>query len=559
MKKFSYYILLTLTIAVLAACTDDSEVGTDTSAASDSNSTSGDIVLSLPSDAVSLDPHGSNDSPSEKVRSHIYEGLVAQDENLEIVPELATEWEQVDDTTWHFTLREGVMFHDGSPFNAEVAKANFDRLLDPSRGSTRAFVLEMIEEVNVVDEQTLEIVTQYPFAPLPGHLTHGAGNIISKALIDEDYQYALDEAGVDMTLEEYYALRESGGAEHEEVASQISEFTGTKAEQHPVGTGYLQYEDRQPGESTTLARFADYWDGPASFDTLTLKVVPEAGSRVAELETGSSHAIADVPSSDIARIENDEDLSLARSQSVAIEYIGINTQSEPLDDVRVRKAITHAFNKQAVLEGVYNGAGIVADSPLAPNVFGYDENLETLDYDMDKARALLEEAGYADGFSLNIMVNNDNPERVDTAIWLQESLAELNIDLEIQQLEWGAFLDATGEGKHDMFIMSWGNSTGDPDNALTPLFHSSRLGSPGNRAFLENDEVDSLLDAARQESDTEAREALYGEVQQILIDEAPAIFIMHPQYMNAYSNRLDGLTIDSYDQFNFKNATLEEE
>ncbi|MFC3419000.1 glutathione ABC transporter substrate-binding protein [Salinicoccus hispanicus] len=559
MKKFSYYILLTLVIVVLAACTDDSEVETDNSAGAESDTASGDIVLSLPSDAVSLDPHGSNDSPSEKVRSHVFEGLVAQDENLEIVPELATDWEQVDDTTWRFTLRDDVTFHDGSPFNAEVAKANLDRLLDPSRSSTRAFVLEMIEEVNAVDEQTLEIVTEYPFAPLPGHLTHGAGNIISKELIDEDYQYALDEAGVDMTLEEYYELREAGGDEHEAVAQDISEFTGTIVEQNPVGTGYLKYEDRQPGESTTLARNEDYWDGPANFETLTLKVVPETGSRLAELETGSSDAIADVQSSDAERVESNDDTTLERSQSVALEYVGINTQSEPLNDVRVRQAITHAFDKQAVLEGVYNGAGIVAHSPLAPDVFGYDDSLEPLGYDMDEARELLEEAGYADGFSLNIMVNDDNPERIDTAIWMQESLAELNIDLEIKQLEWGAFLDATGEGEHDMFIMSWGNSTGDPDNALTPLFHSSRLGSPGNRAFLENDEVDSLLDDARQESDEEERKALYGEVQQILIEEAPAIFIMHPQYMNAYSNSIEGLEIDSYDQFNFRNATVESE
>lgn len=558
MKKFSYYILLTLVIAVLAACTDDSEVETNTGAADESESASGDIVLSLPSDAVSLDPHGSNDSPSEKVRSHVFEGLVTQDENLEIAPELATDWEQVDDTTWRFTLRDDVTFHDGSPFNAEVAKANLDRLLDPSRSSTRAFVLEMIEEVNALDDQTLEIVTEYPFAPLPGHLTHGAGNIISKELIDEDYQFALDEAGVDMTLEEYYELREAGGDEHEEVAQEISEFTGTIVEQNPVGTGYLKYEDRRPGESTTLSRNEDYWDGPANFETLTLKVVPETGSRLAELETGSSQAIADVQSSDAERIESNDDMTLANSQSVALEYVGINTQSEPLDDVRVRQAITHAFDKKAVIDGVYNGAGIVADSPLAPDVFGYDDGLDTLDYDMDRARELLEEAGYGDGFSLNIMVNDDNPERIDTAIWMQESLAELNIDLEIQQIEWGAFLDATGNGEHDLYIMSWGNSTGDPDNALTPLFHSSRLGSPGNRAFFENDEMDRLLDEGRQATDEAEREALYSEAQELLVEEAPAIFIMHPQYMNAYSNNIEGLEINSYDEFNFKNVTVEE-
>ena len=554
MKTFKTYLFAVLLVFAVAGCSDDSEVSSEISNDTDETAEKLSLTQSLPADAVSLDPHGSNDSPSEKVRSHIYEGLVSQDENLDIVPELSSEWEQIDDVTWQFTLREDVEFHDGSEFNAEAVKANFDRLLDSSRGSTRAFVLEMIEEVNAVDEYTVEIITEYPFSPLLGHLTHGAGDMLSKELIDEDYQHALDEAGLDITLDEYYEIREAGGSGHKEIAEQITEHTSTVVEQNPAGTGYLKYDSRTPGEQTILTGNDNYWNGDVNVADLTLKVVSEASSRIAEAETGQSDVVADVPPSDKDRITSNDDLVLNETQSVALEYIGLNTRNEYLQDKRVRQALTHAFNKQAVIDGIYNGAGTEAVSPLAPDVFGFAESLEPLEYDMEEAKRLLEEAGYEDGFTLTMMVNSDNAQRVDTAIWLQQSLEELNITLEIEQLEWGTFLEATGDGEHDLYIMSWGNSTGDPDNAMTPLVHSSRIGSPGNRAFFENDEVDRLLEEGSRESDDAVREEIYSEIQTILVEEAPLIFILHPQKYNVYSSALDGVEISPYEEFNFQNV-----
>lgn len=555
MKHFWKILLMGVFVMALAACTDDSEVepeGEGGEAAS-----GGDMTLAFPSDAVSMDPHGSNDVPSEQVRDTIYEPLVTQDENLEIVPALASEWEQKDDTTWEFTLQEGVKFHDGSDFNAEAVKANIDRLLDPAMASARAFLLEMVAEVNVIDEHTVEIVTEYPFAPLPGHLSHGAGKMISKDLIDEDYQNAIDEAGLDMTAEEYYELRADGGSEHEEAADAMGQYMGTVVEQNPVGTGYMKFESRTPGESTSLVANEDYWGGAPNIDSATFKVVSETGSRLAELETGSSDFIAQVESSNIQRVEENENVTLERTDSVSIDYIGFNTQKEPFDDKRVRQAITHAFDKEAVLSGVYNDSGTPAAAPLAPGVLGYDENLEGLKYDMDKARELLAEAGYEDGFDVNLMVNDDNPERVDMAVWLQESLAELGINVTIEQVEWGAYLEMTGSGEHDMFILGWSNSTGDPDNGISPLFHSDMVGAPGNRSFFENDELDALLDEGKRESDQDAREEIYKDAQELLVEEAPAIFVRHSENLNAYQNSVEGLGIDSYNIFDLRGVSVE--
>jgi len=557
MKKFSFMALLGVLILILAACTDDSNVeeeateGEETAAAE-----GGTLTLAIPSDAVSMDPHGSNDVPSEQIRDTIYEPLLKQDENFEIVPVLAEEYEQVDDTTWKFKLREGVTFHDGSEFNAEVVKANIERVKDVAKASPRSFLLDMVTEVNIIDDYNIELITEYPFAPLANNLTHGAGKMISKDLIDADYQQALDEAGSDLSLEEYYDLRAEGGEEHEAVANEISSFVGQLVETEPVGTNYFKVDSRSPGEQTAVVRNDDYWGDTALLDGVTFKVVSEPGSRIAELESGSSDAILATLSSNIDRVEGNDDVTLLRNDSVSIDYIGFNTEKEPFDDPRVRQAITHAFDSQAVLDGVYNGSGTPAEAPLAPGVLGYSEDLEGLEYDMERAEELLDEAGVED-LTINLMVNDDNPERVDVALWLQESLSNLGIKVNVEQVEWGAYLAATGEGEHDMYILGWSNSTGDPDNGISPLFHSDNIGPDGNRSFYNNPELDSILDEARQSTEESEREELYMEAQQILVDDAPAIFIRHGENLNAYGNHVEGFEGDAYNIFDFRGTSIQ--
>ncbi|GAB3066255.1 glutathione ABC transporter substrate-binding protein [Salinicoccus sesuvii] len=551
MKKvtivFSFFCFL-----VLAGCTDDGDVGSETESQSQSG---GDFILSTNSDLVSLDPHGSSDLPSDKVRNTIYEGLVTQNAELEIEPLLAEEWEQVDDETWLFTLREDVSFHDGSPFNAEVVKANFDRIVDPGIASPRVNLFEMIESVEILDEYQVEITTEYPFAPLLNHLTNDGGGMISKRVIDEDYSNALEEADIDITVEDFYSLRETDIERYNEISDDISEYLHTIVEQKPIGTGYLQLETRNPGESTTLSRFDDYWGTPAKLDTVTYKVVAESGSQLAELETGTSHMISGFDSSSIERIEDNPETHMFTFHSISMEYVGFNTSKEPLDDKRVRQAITHIFDKEEVLEGIYNGTGRALNGPLQPEVLGYDDTIEVLEYDVDRAKALMEEAGYEDGFEVSI-ITNDAPERIDVAIYLQEALATLNIEATVEQIEWGAYLERASTGDHDIFLLGLPNTTGDPDQGLWPLYHSSMIGSQGNRFFFENDELDGLLEAGRQESDIEAREQIYQEAQRMLIEEAPSIFMRQAESTNAYRDEVEGLTIDRYNKPDFRNVTL---
>lgn len=536
-KKFLLLFSLVLFLSlILAACAGDGEVEEDTGGSGDSaeggegdaGSGGGDLTIAIGSDIVSLSAHGANDIPSGNVQDNIYETLTKLDENQEVQPGLATEWEQVDDTTWEFTLQEGVTFHDGAEFNAEAVKANFDRLVDEDIASPRAFLFEAVDSVEVVDDYTLRINLSYPYAPLLANLAHSGAAIMSPDVITEDY-----------------AQLEEGG----DVDAYIN--------QNPAGTGPFKFESWNPGAEVVLTKNEDYWGEPAKLNSVTFKVVSEQSARIAELETGASDVADNIGPNNISRVENADGLSLLQEPSVSLSYVGFNAQKEPFDDVRVRQAISMAINKEAIIDGVYNGVGIPAIGPLAPPVFGYDESVEGLEYNVEEAKSLLAEAGYEDGFETTIWTN-DNEQRVDTAVAIQEQLSEIGIDVQIEELEWGAYLERTANGEHDMFILGWSNATSDADYGMYPLFHSSQVGSPGNRSFLENEELDAVLEEARQETDPAARQELYTEAQEMLVELAPMVYIHHQEYILGVDDSVKDFGIDAQGIYQIKNTYIEE-
>src|SRR5699024_749779 len=465
--------------------------------ASESENT-GDLTIGTMADVVTLDLHGSNDSASSQVRTNIYERLLDQDVNMELQPGLATEYEQVDETTWNFKLREGTTFHNGDNFTAEDVVATFDRVRDEALASPVLFLFEMIEEVEVVNDYEINIHTSIPFAPLASHLAHSTAGIMPKELIDSDYQAALDAAGVDMTLEEYYEARDSGGEEYDSVKEQISEHVGTVIGSEPNGTNHLKYVSRSAGDTVELEKFEDFQGGDRYFENVTFKVIPESGARMAELETGGVQIATDVDSSSIERIENGADTALTVKDSVRMSYLGCNINKEPFDDIKVRQAISYAIDREEIVAGVYDDMGIPAKGPLAAGVGGYSEDVEGQEYNIDKGKEPLAETEMADGFDTTIWVNDDQ-QIIDTAVYIQNELAELNINVEIEQFEWGAYLETLANGNHEMFILGWTTVTGDADYGLYALFHSKNQGAAGNRVFYDNPEVDELLDAGRAE------------------------------------------------------------
>lgn len=560
MQKFQWRtLLLTFSILLLAACADDSNVDdeVDNGEAEGDSSADGEVRVALQDDVISLDPHGSNEASSAQVRMNIYESLVNMDSDMNLQPGLAEEWEAIEDDVWNLKLREGKTFHSGEVFNAEDVKATLERVTDETIASEVAFLFEMIEEVEIVDDYEVNLHTEYPFAPLPSHLAHNTGGIISKEFIDRDYQEALDEAGVDMTAEEYYDLRAEGGDEYDDVQDQISDHIGSVIGSEADGTNHAELDHRTPGEETVLTKFEDFEGGDREFEELTFVVIPETSSRLAELETGGVDVARDVDASSADRVANGEFTELLEQESLLIDYLGFNVEKEPFDDPNVRQAISHAIDREAIVEGVYEGMGVEATHPLPPEAWGYDDSLEGQEYDLERAEELLSETDVADGFSTTLWISDDQM-AMDTAVYIQESLAELNIDVEIEQYDGGAFLDLTAQGDHEMFMSAWTTVTGDADYGLYALFHSDSFGSTGNRTFYGNSELDELLDEGRTEPDEVLRTEVYSQAQEILIDEAPAAYTVHSNFsIGINTSSVQGVELDAIGDVRLENVTFE--
>lgn len=462
------------------------------------------LIIARQSDANNLDPHFiSAINAASVVHHNVYEGLIARDENMDFKPMLATEWKQVDDVTWEFKLRQGVTFHDGTPFNADAVKATIGRVLDEKVGSPRAGQYKMVTEVNVVDEYTVQFKLAYPFSPLLSILANHEGSMISPK--------AIEQYGKDLS-------------------------------KHPVGTGPFVFESWTPGQEIVLVKNDNYWGEKVKFNKAVFKVVPEDTTRIAMVETGEANIAEPLPVTEIERVKNSPQLDLYRTTGLGTDFIGFNNKKKPFDDVRVRQAINYAIETDAIIQGVYNNIGTKANSAMSPKVLGYSESLKGYSFDPNKAKALLKEAGYPNGFKTTIWTG-DRKERINAAEVIQSQLKGVGIDVELKVLEYGAYLDAEDNGETDMFISGWGNATGDADYNQYNLFHSASLGKGGNTTFYVNPEVDKLIEQGRQEQDTEVRKQIYAKALQIEADEAPMVPIRNLEHVAAVGKNIKGFWI----------------
>jgi len=481
----------------------------------DESAEGGDLVLAVHSDASTLDPSGSNDVPSTNVQYNIFETLVKRDDDNNIVAGLAESWEAIDETTFEFKLRQGVTFHDGEDFNADAVKSSLDRILDPEVASSKFNTFSMITSVDIVDEYTVRIITEYPFSPIFTHLTHSGGAIISPKSVEADY-----------------------------AAMNNGEDSGSVISVNPVGTGFFKFESWEPGAEIKLSRNEDYWGNQANVETVTFRVIPESATRNSDLERGFVQIVDPVQPSEVESINNSDFAKVLQTPSTALTHLGFNTERAPFDNVKVRQAITMMVNKQEIIDGVYEGFAIPAEGPLAPKSFGYDPDVEGIEYNVEEAKKLMSEAGHADGFKATIWTN-DNPQRIDMAVILQDVLKELNIEITVEQMEFGAYLEKLRSGEHDMYMLSWSNSLADGDNGLYSLFHSIVKGIPPNAVSYGTDVVDDLLNKGRQASEPEERASIYKEAQKALIEDAPMIYLNHPEYLTGVSNSITGFKIDT--------------
>ncbi len=458
------------------------------------------LVVGQIAEPQSLDPQVSTAANDFRIATNVYEGLVRfASGTLEIEPALATEWTISDDgLVYTFTLREGVTFHDGTPFNAEAVKFTFDRMLDEEHPyyETGPFPLSFnfadVTETRVVDEYTVEFTLGQPFAPFLTNLATNTGGIVSPTAVAE---YG-DDFG-----------------------------------RNPVGTGPFRFAEWQSNTRVVVERNPDYWGEPAGVEAVVFRPVTDANTRVAEMLSGGLDIMVEVPPDNVAMFADDPTFTVYDAVGPHVWYVMLNAKEGPFADPLVRQAANYAVNKETLVNDVLQGTADVSAGPIPPAFnWAYNEAVEPYPYDPDMARQLLEESGVED-LAVTFYVTEGgsgmlDPVPMGTAI--QADLEAVGFDVTIETYEWNTFLANVNpglEGKADMAEMAW--MTTDPDTLPFLTLRTAAWPDEGgfNSSYYSNIDVDEMLDQARMSTDIEERAALYRDIQQVVHDEAPWIFV----------------------------------
>jgi peptide/nickel transport system substrate-binding protein len=320
------------------------------------------LIIATGNEITSLDPHTTDDTDSQNARFMVYETLLRYVGGSQFAPGLATSWTVSEGgKKYRFSLRKGVRFHDGTPFDAEAVKVNLDRLLDPKRDTPAKDYLSTIKTVTVVDDSTVEIELKEPFAPFLANLATGPGLMLSPE--------AIKKYGAEMS-------------------------------KHAVGTGAFTLVEWVRGDHLTFAKNNDYWGTPPKVDRVVIRLVPEGAARVAALKTGEAQVVLRVPPADAVALQNDPSVNILRTTTERSILFVLNMSRKPFSDIRVRKAINEAVNRSAIVNGLMRGAGTVMDGPIAPGITGATR-IHPYPYDPSAAKQLLTQAGYAKGVDIS--------------------------------------------------------------------------------------------------------------------------------------------------------------
>ncbi|MFO8059654.1 MAG: ABC transporter substrate-binding protein [Bacillota bacterium] len=478
---------------------------------------------------TTLDPGKANDVCSATPVRAMYETLVGYKgsgtEKLE--PVLAERWDiSSDGLTYTFHLREGVKFHDGTDLDAEAVRFSFARAIE--LGHAPADIFKPVGDITVLDAHTLQITLQYPYAPFLYTLASQVGPLVVSPT----------------------AVRE-----HEEDGDLAEEWL----HDHAVGTGPFQFEEWIPGQQVSLIRFDDYWKGweeHQKVEMIIIKNVVEPATVRMLLEKGDLDTSVFSSQDDWPAFEANPDIDLNRNATLNTLYHMINVISDPLDDVRVREAVSLAYNAQQALEQVFRGYAYELRGVLPSNQWGYAGDLAPHEYDLDRAAELLAEAGHpGGGFKMQYgYVEGSEPARQAAEVW-QAGLSNIGVELEIIPMTWPTLWSAISDPDTapESYAFYWYPRVADPNDWLYVMFHSEMQGSAGyNCIYYENPRVDELLDAARRTPDRDARVDMYEEVQHLIADNYAIIpvaqldaaypmrtwvkgYVFNPMYIGTYN------------------------
>lgn len=443
------------------------------------------IVVGLRQDIISLDPANHRSRNSETVIKNMFDGLVTRGPNMEIVPEIAESWKWLDDVTCEFKIRKGITFHNGEALTAEDVEFTFNRIIKEGgmngESSPRKGLLGPLESVEMVDDYTVVFKLSEPWPVLLKMLPH-------QQIVPKDY---LEKVGTE-------------------------EFR-----KHPIGAGPFKFVEGKLNERIVLERFDDYYGGSpdllpvgvAPLKTVIFEILPESSTRVSALLSGECDIIQEVPRADVPRIEKNPNCTIKSSKGTNANYLEMNLTKPPFDNLKVRKAINHAFDRELLIEMLYNGEGSVFAGPLFPYEEMFDSSLTPYEYDPELAKALLAEAGYPDGFSVVLDTETSLKEPAEVIAGM---LKEVGIDCTVRLWEWGVLKPLLVNGERTLLLNTWGSSILDPVGYVDAKFLTD---GRGNYSKYSNPEVDKLIAEGSTTVDPSKRKEIYKKMQKIINDE----------------------------------------
>jgi ABC-type transport system substrate-binding protein len=453
-----------------------------------------------------LSPAEATGLPDATVIRTMFEGLVGFTDGV-LVTELATDWSANDDATaFTFTLRDGVTFHDGTPFDAQAVKDYYDWVMDPdSRGARGRSLLSAMERVEVLAPDQVRI-----------HLSRPNGAFI--------YLLATSNARI---------------ASPAAIAAY-----GDELSKNPVGTGPFRFVSWDEGQMIVVERNPDYWGAPAQVDRIEFLVVNNAATRVAMLQSGEVHFIESLPPQLVPAIEADPNLEVLSTPANFLRMLQLNTTKEPFGDVRVRQALNYAVDKQQLVNVVFGGNATVMTAPIPETAFGYAEQ-PAYGYDPERARALLAEAGYADGFDMTVLTFTGDEYRTAGQV-LQQMFSEVGVRMTLDAQERGSLVEQIfkpiDENPTQAALVGASASTGDADLALTVSFTEASFPPASNNwSFYSDERVEELVVAGRETGDPAERQAAYAEAQAIIWQDAPWVFLYSPNTIAGRSLAITGV------------------
>jgi peptide/nickel transport system substrate-binding protein len=478
------------------------------------------LVMIIESSPTNLDPRVGLDAQSERIDDLIFDDLLTRDDHLQLRPGLAERWDMPNPLTYVFHLHQDVKFHDGRPLTARDVKWTFDSLLQGKIRSTKSTVYRFVDHIEARDDYTVVFHLKEPFAALLWNLSDGAIGIVPYG-------------------------------------------SGDEVSRQPIGSGPFRFVSAEQDKEVLLARNDNYWGTKPNLARVRFMVVPDNTTRALELRKGSADIVINaLPSDMVFTLERDPKLAVLHAPGTIMAYMAFNLRDPILKQVLVRQALAYAIDRRPLVEHLMGGFARLANSVLPPESWAYNGNVPAYNHDPERARQLLDRAGYpaVNGvrFHLTMKTSTEESTRLMVAV-LQQQLRDVGIALDIRTFESATFYSDVTRGLFQLYSMRWSGGNEDPD-IFEYLFHSAKFPPNGaNRGYFSDPRVDALIDQARREPDQKARKQIYAELQLILTEQVPYIDLWYLDNVLIHSKRVRNLTLNPSGNYEFlKTAELED-